>query len=177
MQAKHFGLDNTLRNLYYTLRLKRRLLVAIEFEHGGKKYRADTAKEALDLQRLLEKEESDQGAQPLRHWPVDVALEFVQSLGELQRKFLGTLSQGASVSSEAIVKALGLDSEIALAGVLSGLSKQAKKMNVNPHNIYYVNVDWVGKTKERYFRLMRDFHEALIELNWPDAWEEKKRPK
>jgi hypothetical protein len=152
-------------------------IVAIEFEHGGKKYRADTAKEAVDLQRLLEKRDLDHGAHRIRHWPTDVALGFVESLGEQQWKFLAALSQGASVPSEDMVKALGLDSEIALAGVLSGLSKQAKKMNVNPHNIYYVDVEWTGKTKQRYFRMMSDFLDAINELNWPDAWEEKKKLK
>jgi hypothetical protein len=151
--------------------------VAIEFEHRGKKYRADTAKEAAELQRLLDKQDMDQGAQPIRYWPADAALEFLESLGDLQKKFLAVLSEGASVPSETIIRALGLDSEIALAGVISGLSKQAKKANVNPHNIYFVNVEWTGKTKERYFRMMNDFREALVELNWPDAWEQKKRLK
>lgn len=177
MRTQDFVLDNALRNLYCSLRLKKGAVVAIEFEHHGKKYRADTAKEAADLQRLLDKQDLDQGAQPIRHWPADVALEFLENLGELQQRFLAVLSQGASVQSEMVVRALGLDSEIALAGVISGLSKQAKKANVNPHNIYFVDVEWTGKTKQRYFRMMNDFREALLELNWPDAWEGKKKLK
>lgn len=175
MRTQDSVLDSALRNLYCSLRLKRGIVVAIEFEHRGKKYRADTAKEAADLQHLLDKQDLDGGAQPIRHWPADVALEFLESLGQLQKKFLAALSQGGSVPSDAIVRTLGLDSEIALAGVISGLSKQAKKANVNPHNIYFVDVEWTGKNKERYFRMMNDFREALLELNWPDAWEEKKK--
>lgn len=174
MRTQNLGLDNSLRNLYCTLRLLKGTIVAIEFEHRGKKYRADTAKEAIDLQRLLEKQEFDQGAQPIRHWPVDTALEFLESLGEKQRTFLSVLADGSSVESETVIHILGLDSEIALAGVLSGLSKQAKKMNINPHNIYFVEVSWSGKTKTRHFRMMRDFLEAITELNWPEAWEKSK---
>lgn len=175
MISRNFAFDNALRNLYCALRLLRGTIVAIEFEHRGKKYRADTAKEAIELQRLLEKQEFDQGAQPIRHWPVDTALEFLESLGEKQRKFLSILAEGSSVPSETVIRILGLDSEIALAGVLSGLSKQAKKMKVNPHNIYFVDVSWSGKTKTRYFRMMRDFLEAITELNWPQAWEQKSK--
>lgn len=149
--------------------------MSIEFEHEGKKYRADTAKEAVELQRLLEKKDLDRSAQPIRHWPVDVALDFINGMGEMQKKFLAILADGASIPSDTMVDALRLDSEIALAGVLSGLSKQAKKMKVNPHNIYYVEVEWAGKKKERYFRLMSDFRDALTELNWPDAWESEKK--
>jgi hypothetical protein len=177
MRTQNFVLDNALRNLYCSLRLKKGAVVAIEFEHGGKKYRADTAKEAADLQALLEKQDLDHGARPIRNWPADVALEFLNTLGDLQKKFLAVLAEGVSVPSATIIRALSLDSEIALAGVISGLSKQARKMNVNPHNLYYVNVEWTGKNKERFFRMMNDFREALVELNWPDAWEEKKKPK
>jgi hypothetical protein len=176
-RKQHFGLDSALRYMYDTLRYMRCRLLAIEFEHRGKKYRADTAREAAELQALLDSQDEHRGRTRLKAWSADVTLEFLNSLGEMQKGFLSVLSQGSNVPSETMVEALRLDSEIALAGVISGLSKQARKLNINPHDLYVVESHWSGKQRERSFRILDDFRESLSELGWPDAWKEEKQPK
>ncbi len=74
------------------------------------------------------------------------------------------------MKSDLIVERMGMDSEVALAGVISGLSKQLRKMSLSPRDVYFVDVQWKGKSKERLFLLSSDFREALNELGWPDVW-------
>jgi hypothetical protein len=174
---QNFGLDKYLEVLYHALRYRRCRLVAIEFEHRGKTYRADTPKEAADLRVLLEKQDASHGRERLGMWAADVTLEFLDGLGDKQSAFLSALAQGGNIDSETMVEALGLDSEVALAGVISGLSKQARKMNINPHDLYVVEVEWNGKKKARSFRILDDFRESLTELGWPGAWKENKQSK
>lgn len=172
----NFALDNTLRHLINTLWYRRVQFMAIHFVHKGKTYIADTPQEAAELRRLLEHQDADQGVHGMqsRFWTPDQALSLLDSLGEMQQKLLAILARGGSVPSGTIVLALKLDSEIALAGVISGLSKQCRKANLNPHDIYSVSVEWDGKQKERFFRMLDDFRYAIEELGWPEAWEQKK---
>ena len=173
----NFALDRALRYMYDTVRYRGCRLVAIHFEHRGKVYHADTAKEAAELQALLNRQDAEQGRERLRPWSADMTLEFLDGLGEMQKAFLAVLAQGANVPSGEMVRALRLESEVVLAGVISGLSKQARKLNINPHDLYVVEVEWNGKKKERSFRITNDFHESLTELGWPEAWKEEKKSK
>jgi hypothetical protein len=151
--------------------------MAIEFRHNGRTWRADTPEEALALLKRLEVDDEmtrDAGEEPSHVtelvWTPDNTLEFLKGAGNLQKKFLRALLEGHWVPSEKILKELSLDSEVAFAGVLSGLSKQLKKLRLKPWNLYLVNVQWTGKIKNRSFRLLDDFTFTAAELGWPDKW-------
>jgi hypothetical protein len=177
-KSKEISLDNTLRWVYSTLRNKGASLVAIEFRHGGKIWRVDTVEEALKLRNALEEEDraaytlGDQPRQREEHdWTPDVLTDLLQSLGEHQKSFLRLLYEHQGyVPSQQIVKALALDSEVSFAGVLSGLSKQAKKLNIMPWKIYEVIVTWQGKSKTRLFRLTNGFRMGAGVIGWPETW-------
>lgn len=178
----HNSLDSTLRYLYYTCRLTRSELMAIEFKHRSKTYRADTAEEAARLVKLLREQDLAEGiatddeysedGDPMykRVWDMDVFMELMRNLGDLQKDFLASLFAKSNVPSTAIRKQLGIDSEVALAGVLSGLSKQLKAMNLSSGDLYVVTVKWSGKQKQRLFTLNPDFMYAAIDAGWPDEW-------
>ncbi len=173
--AHKLALDNALRNLYCALRRQGCLLMAIEFEHNGTTYRVDTAAEATELQHKLKMHDALYGsygsAIPQKIWSADLAMDLLNGIGELQKKFLAVLSNRDQLSSGELVERIGLESEVALAGVVSGLSKQLRKMSINPASLYSVEVVWKGKGKTRFFRLSGDFHGALIELGFPEAWQ------
>jgi hypothetical protein len=78
--------------------------------------------------------------------------------------------QSGYVPSHQIVKALSLDSEVSFAGVLSGLSKQAKKLDIMPWKMYEVYVTWEGKSKTRLFRLSNGLRCAMEVIGWPENW-------
>ncbi len=176
--SKEILLDNTLRWVYITLRNKGASLVAIEFRHGGKSWRADTVEEAMKLRHALEEEDKaaftigDQSSHEEDHgWTPDVMTDLLQSLGERQKSFLRVLFERQGyVPSHQIVKALSLDSEVSFAGVLSGLSKQAKKLDITPWKLYEVYVTWEGKSKTRLFRLTNGFRSGAVVIGWPETW-------
>jgi len=163
--------------------------MAIEFKHRSKTYRADTAEEAAALTKLLREQDRAEGiydddnytedGDPVyrKVWDVDTFMELMRNLGDLQRNFLKHLFSKYEVPSTAVRKALGLESEVALAGVLSGLSKQLKSLNLGSGDLYSVAVKWSGKQKKRLFTLNPDFQTSAIEAGWPDEWEKRKNSK
>jgi hypothetical protein len=175
---EQISVDKTLRFLYGTLRNTGAELVAIEFKHRGKSWRADTIEEALALRNTLEEAdriaiecgdelESEEGPS----WTPDVFTELLRSVGEHQKSFLRALYEHREgLGSDQIVKELSLESEVSLAGVLSGLSKQSKKLGIMPWKLYEVQVTWRTKGKTRFFKLSRGFRWAADELGWPENW-------
>lgn len=151
--------------------------MAIEFKHNGRLWRADTVDEAVALREKLEahdQAEYDAGEElPYESghqvWTPDIVEDLLKNAGTLQSRFLRVLSEDR-IKSEDLVIRLGLDSEIALAGVLSGLSKLVKKLGVKPSDVYRVDVSWKGKNKTRYFTLASGFEWAAGELGWPEKW-------
>lgn len=155
--------------------------MAIEFKHNGRMWRADTAEEAIELRNRLEAEDEAayaSGEDPSviegDIWVSDTVVELLQTSGELQKKFLKFLYENGEflkgVTSTEIVKALKIESEESLAGVLSGLSKQLKKIGRQPSELYTVTVQWTKDGKVRSFRLKHGFRWAATELGWPDKW-------
>ncbi len=98
-------------------------------------------------------------------------MDLFKGIGSQQKHFLKALADGTEVPSEQILGVLGLQSEVAFAGVLSGLSKQLKKLGINNSDLYTVSVKWNAKNKARSFRLSSSFSAAAGELGWPEKWE------
>jgi hypothetical protein len=176
-KKEHLALDRYLKVLYCSIRHSGRLM-AIEFEHAGKKYRVDTVEEAVALRYRLEQHDVMHGSysDAQRVWTPDLVMELLNGVGELQRQFLSVLCGGlAGYQSETITATMGLDSEVALAGVVSGLSKQLRKMSIRTADVYHVDVRWNGKHKVRTFIPSPDFQESVTELGFPDAWEKSEK--
>jgi hypothetical protein len=152
--------------------------MGIEFKHNGRLWRADTVDEAVALRRKLEAEDQAafEAGEELPYvyreqvWTADTVTDLLKNAGSLQKRFLRTLADGGKITSEDLVVRLGLESEVSLAGVVSGLSKQLKKLGVKPSDLYTVDVSWTGKNKTRNFGLVNEFRWAAAELGWPEKW-------
>ncbi|MGA9784949.1 MAG: hypothetical protein WA424_16265 [Candidatus Sulfotelmatobacter sp.] len=151
--------------------------MAIEFKHNGRVWRADSAEEAITLRRRLEDEDDAMlasGEEPSvlnTDWTPDAVTDLLKGSGDLQKKFLRYLyEQDSVVTSTQIVKALKLQSEVAFAGVLSGLSKRLKKTQLQPGDLYSVTVQWTNEGKIRRFTLSSGFRWAAEQLGWPETW-------
>jgi hypothetical protein len=178
--ANSFVLDNTLRYLYITLRNKRASLLAIEFVHRGKKWKADTAEEAIRLRQALEiedqREQTANDSDVERGWLDDlespwtpaVLWSFLDGIGAQQKEAVLAMAEHEGISSAELTKHLKLSNEMALAGVISGLSKQLNNLDLKPSDLYTVNTSWNGKKKERFFFLHRFFRQTAEEVGWPD---------
>lgn len=166
--------------MYCTLRYAGNRLMSIKFTHRGREWKADTIEEALALRHTLEERDSYDEQARVHHgfdtgdeeyiWTPDLVTELVETVGDLQLLMIRILYDKKSLTSAELVAQLGLDSEVALAGVLSGLSKRLKKMGMVPNHLYTVFVSWDGKAKSRTFRLNWQFRLAAESLDWPQSW-------
>jgi len=178
-----FVLDNTLRYLYIALRNNRCPLMAIEFKHRGTTWRADTPEEAIALRNKLEKEdkvyvhEHEEMDRLSAFWTPDRFMDVINGVGDLQRRFMVVIYENPMITSQDLVNKLGLDSDVALAGVISGLSKQLKQLNIPLKELLMIEVKWTGKAKTRRFVLDDFFRYAAAEQNWPEAWEQELKRK
>jgi hypothetical protein len=153
----------------------------IEFKHNGRIWRTDSVDEAVALRRKLEVNDQiaiESGAEIDEYqeekqqvWSPDTVMDLLKGIGHQQRRFLKALASGEEVTSDQILKALSLDTEVSFAGVLSGLSKQLKKLGIKTSDLYTVAVKWTGKSKTRSFWLSSEFTSRADELGWPDNWE------
>jgi hypothetical protein len=166
-------LDDTLRYLYITLRNRNAILVAIEFIHEGKHWKADTPGEAIRLRKQLEldtyyqKQEGARWEETLAHpWTPEVFNTFVTTVGEQQNRVVLFLAEHACANSSELRIHLRLENEMALAGVMSGLSKQLKRIGLKPEDLYQVNTSWKGKKKERVFMILDSFRYAAGGSEW-----------
>lgn len=166
--------------------------MAIEFEHRGRKWKADTPEEAIRLRRELEQidaEEEQYGELDLggEHdeqirietvWTPDIFWAFINSIGRQQTETVKALLENPQgITSSKLAERLKLPNEMALAGVLSGLSKQLKKLDLKPAHLYSVNTRWISEnTKEREFVTQRAFDLAAEEVGWPQAENKEAAP-
>ena len=172
-------LDCTLRYLYRTLSTTGGLLLAIRFSYHGRRYEADTAEEAKRLVELLESADTERAKRDpdfarkllLRKagWNDDKFWSFVNGIGEMQAKFLEAICDNDyhPTFAEELAEKLELKSQVSLAGVISGLSKQAKHLGVRINDVFQVNTYWHGKKKQRLFTVTEAFREIAKENAWP----------
>jgi hypothetical protein len=169
-------LDSTLRFKYNTFRNSGSDM-AIKFKHGGREWEADTPGEAIALRKQLEVrddlamengEDLDWITEPV--WTPDRIQELLGGLGIQQKSFLLLLFDAGSITSLDVKEKLRLGSETALAGVVSGLSKQLQKLGLRPEDLYSVSVRWSGKEKRRTFHMSHNFRwVAESQMGWPEA--------
>jgi hypothetical protein len=182
MEQNNSALDSTLRYLYNTIRWKKCELMAIEFTYKGTLWRADTAEEAVALRNELEKSDKvffdahEALDRANDFWSPDRFMDVITGIGDLQRRFLVAIRKKPGITSKQLLPELGLDSEVALAGVISGLSKKLTQLGIKRGQVFGIGVDWSGKKKTRTFRLDDFFIGAGMEQNWPDAWGDKPKP-
>jgi len=153
--------------------------MAIRFEFNGETWEADTPEEAIALRAKLEystrfpRDPHKEIDEESRFWTPDRFMSVIDNIGKLQHRLLMLVCGDYGISAAGLAKKLGLDSEMALAGVISGLSKQLKQLDIEPKRVFIIDVKWNGKTKTRTFMLNDFFTGAGMEHNWPEAWASK----
>jgi hypothetical protein len=155
-------------------------LLAIQFFHRGKRWKADTPEEAIRLRQQLEVEDvlkvgpSGSGIDGLGGiWTPEVFATFLQTIGEKQKAAVSLMAEHAGIGSAELAKRLKLDSQTALAGVISGLSKQLRTLDLELDNLYTVKTKWKGRKKEELFFLREFFRQAAEQAGWKTRGERR----
>lgn len=153
--------------------------MAIRFQFNGETWEADTPEEAIALRAKLEystrfpSDPHTEMDEEMRFWTPDKVVSVFDCIGKLQHQMLMVIRGQYGISGTQLKEKLGLESEIALAGVISGLSKQLKQLGIEPKRVFVIDVKWTGKKKSRSFVLNTFFQSAAELHNWPQAWAKK----
>lgn len=164
--------------------------MAIRFKYGGVLYTADTPQEAASTMALLKERDAEAARKrvPSRvlakynraesimafikeesetPWTPEVFLSFIDRLGDSQQAALAMLVTQRRVTDEELRKALNVPGNQALAGVLSGISKQAAALSIPARDIFsFENLRNAGKRRSTY-SVADKFCEIAADMNWP----------
>lgn len=154
----------------------------IKFKMGGIEYECETAEEVVELQGEL------RGAQPRTiramlvggpigtsaaksPWTAKLFQQFIETLGEPQKEILSLMITAGPVPDDIARMCLDLENNQQLAGVLSGISKQAAALDIPARAVFKIEKESKsGKTTTEYI-VSREFLVMANEMNWPDTEE------
>ena len=142
--------------------------VMIRIKHGGFEVFCDNASEAAELLRQMDK----QNATNRTPWNGLRFANFIDSLGDKQRDLLKLLLSEKRVSAQVLSAFCGVDSNQRLAGVLSGISKQAAAHDIPARAVFGIDNEYTSGKAEKFYVAAQEFIEAAADSNWPGVTEE-----
>jgi hypothetical protein len=102
-------------------------------------------------------------------WTRESFWKFLENLGDGQKQILSLLVQKGKATDEEMRGMLKLDSNQALAGVLSGISKQAAVLNIPARAVYRVEDERKAGELTKTYAIAQDFLRIANEMNWPEV--------
>ncbi len=154
--------------------------MAIRIKYRGREIECDTQEEFESINRALEEEERRVRSEGIRrlgekllgagtHWTPISFSKFVESLGEAQKKILGVLVTKGRMTDAEMRKILKVDTNQQLAGILSGISKQAAGLNIPARKVYTIEKEFASGDIMRAYAISIEFLQMAQEMNWPDS--------
>ena len=100
-------------------------------------------------------------------WTRPLFWKFIENIGEAQNSLLKLLVTQQQLTDGEMRSAVGVDSNQELAGVLSGISKQAGALNVSARAVFLIeNQSKSGKVSKTY-KIATEFLNIATDQNWP----------
>jgi len=100
-------------------------------------------------------------------WTPKVFIAFIDRLGDSQQAALAALVTRRRITDEELRKGLKVSGNQALAGVLSGISKQAAALNIDARDIFsFENLRNAGKRRSTY-TVADKFLDIASRMTWP----------
>jgi hypothetical protein len=157
----------------------------IKFRFADMQFECDTADEAAELLKRLQVEEEKKlrraQRSPMANLIADLAgwdethtspwnrtsfWTFLESLGEPQKRVLTLLVQKRRVTDEELREVLQVESNMQLAGILSGISKQAGAHNLPARAIFTIENERKSGQVTKTYVVALDFLRIATEMNW-----------
>lgn len=161
--------------------------VAIRFKYGNVHFVADTPEEVEKTLTLLQKRDAetrmkrilgllnegqiDDANDMIREgtftWTSDLFVRLIDRLGDTQIAVLGLLKEARHATDDELRACVHVSNNQALAGVLSGISKQAAALGISARDIFsFENLRNGGKRRNIY-KIANKFYEIANRMNWP----------
>ena len=100
-------------------------------------------------------------------WTPRVFSDFVAAIGASQTTVLALLVRQTRATDSELREAVGVDTNQRLAGVLSGLSKQAAAFNLPARAVFTIENELKSGEKKKTYVVSNHFLETATENNWP----------
>jgi hypothetical protein len=166
--------------------------MAIRFKYGGVHFTADTPEEAAQTMALLKERDAEAAKQKRQariqamlkenrmeemhdyltegtgtQWTPELFVSLIDRLGKTQLDALALLVSFRHVTDEELRASINVSGNQALAGVLSGISKQAAALGIHARDIFtFENLRNAGKRRSNY-KVTSKFAEIASQQNWP----------
>jgi len=136
-----------------------------EIEYRGRVIRCRTVRALVRALRVLDPDEKH-GDAP---WTTEEFTEFTDRIRTAQRRLLSRLLEfgPASLTDDKLRADLGIANNQALAGVLSGISKTALALNLEPARVYVSRTQYRKGKPVRTYRIASGFLRAAQKRGWP----------
>jgi hypothetical protein len=165
--------------------------MAITFKYGGASFTVDTPQEAAEILALLKRHEAEAAIEQARSrfsqymqedhhrvsaydeskfvWTRDRFSAFIERLGDAQKLVLALLVTKRSVTDEQLRNSLKVPGNQALAGILSGISKQAVALYIPPRVIFDSENFRSGGKRRNDYLVADEFKKIAAAMNWPPS--------
>jgi len=146
--------------------------IMVKISYNGRLVECETADEAIEILRHIKRETKYSGAShgTIIHevWNNRVFWKFIEKLGENQKQVLQALLKRGKLTDAELRNLLHLESNKQLAGVLSGISKQAAAHDIPARAVYQIeNESKSGKVTKSY-AAAHEFSWIAVENNWEE---------
>jgi hypothetical protein len=143
----------------------------ITIKWGGAEITCDNASEAASL--LAQLGNQAQWVEPQKNpWNGVRFWSLIESLGAQQQKILKELLSKERISDQDLRAFLGLESNQQLAGVLSGISKQAASRDIPARTVFKIENEYSAGQSAKWYAVAPEFRQIAADSNWPDDKEE-----
>jgi len=138
-----------------------------EVPYKGRMVRCKTAEAAARLLRALDDEDRRKEEIP---WSAHDFDEFTQRIRTFQRRVLNRLLEfgGAWLTDKKLREDLYISNNRILAGILSGISKVALAMDIEPQRAYLSRTRYERGKPVHLYRIAPAFLRAAKEHDWPE---------
>ena len=137
----------------------------MRIEFKGKTIYCNDAKELEEVLRVLERMDRPNVIGP---WDAKLFWRFVDSLGKKQRQIL-TLLLNDKCSDEELRDALDVETNQQLAGLLSGISKQAAAVGLSARDVYKIETESKSNGLVKNYLIAPTFEHAARDNNWSES--------
>jgi hypothetical protein len=171
----------------------------IRVKYRGATYEFNTPQEAAETMTLLEAKERERRAWremalsgmsgPLEQhlarlspdlteapepiWTPRTFDTFIERLGDSQKAALSLLVRKSRATDSELVSELRLTGNQALAGTLSGISKQAALLDIEAREVFRIENQRKARKRSNVYFVSDSFQKAALAMNWPPAPPEK----
>ena len=100
-------------------------------------------------------------------WTHDAFWKFIEALGVVQKRILALLVEKGRMTDHDLRKALKIEGNLELGGILSGVSKQASSHGIPARAVFTIENESKGGETIKTYVVATGFLHIATEMNWP----------